>query len=727
MADATTFISRMDKDESQADIHARQRRDALSRWKDIWAESTRMQRFANGDQWPEGDRRKLDNPQRKVARLTFDEVGVVLQTFSGREMTSRLERVYIARHPNAARQGEIMTAVDRAYMQATDAEQVVSAAFKDGPGIQGISAIRWELDTLNEKGGGIVLSDLPIWQCMADPEARAINLSDRAWHLYGKWYPQAEVRRRWPKGYDAIKGAYGAGRTWAATESGQSSRIPWAGMAGNQPLQPYYPKGQTVWVEFKEWRQVETYYDVATPTDPGMSYADALASTAQLAADYPDGVPTQLDPFSTVTYKSAAELAAAKDQHRATFGEDIPADMVAERPTLVYRYAYLCGDVELESGECPTGYWTIQFITGFRFPLSDKVTWRSLLSRMVDSQKWINVMMSALIRNIQINPKGVMVVEEGFFHNHDDAMASWASPGGLIRVRRGALTSGQKPYDFVQGGNSAYSQQLQTLIDVWREAIPRQAGFNPASLGQLGGDLRRISGEVVRQVQDAAMTSNAELFDALRHSRREGGRIFLSFLRKFFKMEDVIRVVGEDVAYEPVMQPAIDPTTGQPAHDPITGEALTMPVYDAQGQPQRRLVVPPEEAWHPDWWKEISIGDMVPTDDQLQILWKSLETSMPLLLQPRPDTGMPFFTSEDLVKITPNIPSPLRETMLQRIKAMTLMRLQQQWAQQQAGADGGGQQGQGQQGAGPPQGSNNGAGAPNSANGAGGPSPTAAG
>lgn len=707
MADATTFVSRLTNDDSPAEVHRRQRREAISRCSEAWSEATRMQKFANGDQWPEGDKRNLDKPQRKVARVTFDRIGPIIQMFSGRQIMQRFERVYIARHPSASRQAEVMTAVDQAMMHAAGAERIESQAFKDGPGIQGISATRWELDSLGERGGGLLLSDAPIWNVMWDPEARDANLEDRSWHCYGKWYPQGEVRRRWPEKYEFIKSRHGGGEYAGSAggantpDGGQSSRIPWAGMAGNRPLEPYYATGQTLWVEFKEWREVESRWDVAVPADPTLTYEAAASTAADLASQYPDGIPDELDPYRTQTFTSRAQLTDFKDERLAVFGEPVPDEVIAERQELVYKYAYVCGDVELETGVCPTGYWTIQFLCGFRFPLANKVTWRSLVSRLVDPQKWVNVIASAMIRNWQINPKGTLAIEEGAFKSRDDAMAAWASPGSVLWVKRGTLTGGgQKPFEWIQGGTSGYSQMLDGMLQLWRDAIPELAGFNPGALGQLGSDLRRISGEVVRQVQDAAMTSNAEPFDNLRLYRREGGRIFLSFLRRFFKVEDLIRIVGEDVAYEPVMQPAINPVTGQPALDPLTGEQLMEPAIGPDGAPQRRLVLPGPEAWRTDYWKDISTEDRVPAPDSQQLFWKATETSMPIMLQPQPDTGMPVFSSEDIVEMVPNLPSQRREKMLQRIKAMTLMKARQEWAAQQGA---GGEAGAGGEGGGAPQ------------------------
>lgn len=726
MAGTVTYASRLTKDESQSDMFRRRRKEGAEFWGPQWDDFARMQRFANQEHWPketsaDGSSNNPNNANAnyvaRAPRLTFDRISPIVQTASGRQIINRFERAYLPRHPSAARSAEIITAVDKALMQATDDEQVTSAAFKDGPIIQGVSCVRWEMDVLKEKGGGIIKRHLPMWQVMVDPDAREINYSDRTWHRYGEWMPQSAVKARWPDMYDELIGSIG-GSSWAPDETHESSRIPWVGMAGNKPLNEYYPKGRCLWVEHEEWREVTTHWDVGKPLDPNSTYADALAAAMQAGPGSPDTITTeQIDDWATVR--------EFKKEHDATFGEEVPKQFIVPKQQLVYKYAYICGNTVLETDDCPTGYWTYQFLTGFRYPQPTKTLFKSLVSRLIDPQKWINVFMSALIRNLQITPKGLLFVEDGFFKNRNEAMSAWGSPGGLIQVRRGALASGSKGYEHVSGGTSPYAGMLESLLELYKTLLPEIAGFNPGALGQLGGDLRRISGEVVRQVTDAAMTSNAEPFDSLRLYSREGGRITLSFLSRFFEVEDIVRIVGEDVAYETVMepvppQPVIDPATGQPATDPTTGQPVTQPAVDpttgeqfmqvamdpATGAPQRRLVVPDKGMWAPDAWKEIVVVDTAPGDDELQGLWKAIQTNPQIMSQPLPDTGKPIFSSEDLVETLPGIPAQVRERMLQRIKMakVTAWRQSMQPQSQQAQAQ-------------PPGNTANGANSSNSSNG----------
>jgi len=648
VSDTITYVQRANQDESIEEMLRSHRADGIKHWQAIWDKATKLQKFANGDHWTEADKKRVDRGPSKSPRLSINEIDPILQTFSGRQMMQRFERSYMPRHMASARQGEVMTQVDRAFMQATDAEQVESSAFKDGPGIQGISCIRWELDDLNQRGGGIMLTDAPIWQMMADPQARAVNLSDRAWHRFGSWWGQTTVRERWPEKWQQIVGSMGAA-TWKSEPMGESSRIPWVGMAGNKPLEPYFPRGRCFWVEYEEWRDIVTYWEVVVPVDPSKSYSDTQREMME-AKVAPDA-PKPSDPYEARRVYSLAEVQTLKDQHFAKFAEEIPKDKIFKGREAKFKYAYVIGEVVVETGDVPTNYWTFQFFTGTRFPQPNTVEWRSLVERLVDAQKWVDVFLTAQIRNVQITPKGLLFVEEGFFKNRNEALDSWARPGGLIVVGRGKLTSGSPGYKFESGGTQSYASMIGELMSFAREALPRLAGFNPAALGQVGSDIRRISGEVVRQLQDSAMTSNAEMFDNLRNARREGGRIFLAFLRKFFTLEDVVRIVGEENAFDDQLdangQPIIDPATGQPARVPV---------------------IPPPDTWRPDYWREIAVEDVVPTGDQLQAVWKALETSMPTLMQPQPDTGRPVFSSEDIAEMVPGIPAQRRAKIIQRIQ-----------------------------------------------------------
>lgn len=669
------YAFRLDEDASLEAMLKEHKRLGIDGCEHAWKRATRAHKFANGDQWPDdgaqmtaGAEAPLTSQRKQDARLTMSEIEVIIQTLAGREMQKRFHRQYLARNSAAARSAEAMTALDEAFMEQTDADQVDSAVFKDGPAIGGISWVRWEYDTLSDEKGAIRKKLWKVWQMMWDPFAEQVNLGDRSWHRAGLFITKAELRDRWPGKWRDVK-TKATTQGWADFEPGVSSREPWAGGSGMQISEnPWVDlRGQQFWLEYEEWREIQSVTVVAVPNG-GASYAEAMGAILT------DG---QQDPFNRVEM-DASKYREFRKQHAAEHeGEEVPDRLVVKRQKAVYKYAYIVGDTILETGDIPTGYWTFQAQTGFRFSQPRRTIFRGLIERLMDPQRWVNVMISMLTRNLRMTPKNTVVYEEGVFRDEGDALAQINHPSGKIRVRRGTLSNygGNPPFQIVSGGTQAFASMVENMMGIWQSAIPRVAGFNPGALGQLGDDLRRISGEVVRAVQDAAMIANAELFDSKSHYSREGGRIFLAFLKTFYagREEDLIEMIGEDLAYEEVE----DPATGGPALDPATG------------QTQKRLALPGPEGWFPGYWRTIAVGEAVPSGDQLEKVWSKFQSTLQTLMAPQPDTGKPIFSSEDIARMVPGIPAGDRARIVQRIRRdVRQMLMQQQMAQQPAEASG---------------------------------------
>lgn len=672
--DRTSYAFRLDDDPSLDAMLMEHKRIGIEGCTTPWKRAARAHRFANGEQWPE-DPAPGTNPeapgyqQRKntSARLTMSEIEVILQTLSGREMQQRFQREYLPRTTEAARSAEAMTAIDRAFGDATFRDATESAVFKDGPGIGGIAWKRWEYDTLEDSRGIIREKNIPVWQMMWDPFCQEVNLNDRAWHRFGCWVTRNYLRSEFPEKWKTVR-SKATTQSWADFEPSTSSREPWTGGSGMKVEESPWVnlRAQMFWLEREEWREITSVYAVAVPVGQ-MSYAEAMASTLQGGQDPFQEI--EMDP------KTFGEF---RRQHAAEHeGEPVPPHLAPRRQKAVYRYAYIVGDTVLETGEIPTGYWTFQAQTGFRFSQPKKTVFRGLIERLMDPQRWVNVMISMLTRNLQQTPKATVVYEEGVFRDESDALSQINHPAGKIRVRRGTLSQygGNPPFQIVSGGTQGYQNMVSEMMQIWQSAIPRVAGFNPGSLGQLGSDLRRISGEVVKSVQDAAMVANAELFDSKSQFSVEGAKIFLSFLRTFWagRVDELVEMIGEDLAYDEV----IDPATGMPAIDPMTG------------QPQKKLAIPPPEAWQPSFWRQISVGEAVPAGDRLEKLWAKFQSTLQVLMQPMPDTGKPIFGSEDIARWVPGIPAGDRVRLINRIRRdMQQMQMQQQ-QQAQAGAAGG--------------------------------------
>lgn len=653
MADSTPIASLL-QEETLEEMLARHRSEGVDTCGAFWRKAEILQRYAKDyDQWGDDEqlssvrwRERADPLQTK--RLSVNEIRQVVQGLSGRQIMQRFERSYRPRNSEMQHFGETMSAIDKAFMAATDAEQAESAAFQDGPGIQGVSCVRWEYDTLEDERGKIVISDWPIFQAMWGRDARQLNLKDRSWHRIGWWMSARQVKERWPRKWKDVFNSAGT-QSWANFESPEgSSRNPWSGDLGNRPLSDskpafYAKRDKSFWVEYEEWREVEVTFKVARPVDETMTYAAAIA--ASLPGE-------DLMTVETMTSKQLSEFEAS---HLAMTNEEVPESYIVPQKRIAFKFAYVIGTTIVETGDIPVGTFTILFMTGFRRPSPTGTRFIGLTENLVQAQKYNNLLLMALYKNLQINPKGVLIYEQGTFKSRKDAIEQFTAAGGVLEVARGKMSSGGKPYEFVSGGGQGHSSMVESLFSFYRESIPRQAGFNAGALGQLGTDLRRISGQVVRQVQDAAIQSNAELFDSYRHYRREGGKLFMAFVRTFWgdRLEELAEIVGEEVAY----------TT-----DEQTGE--------------KTLAIPPLDMWQDGAWRALDIQEVVPDDNELDELWGVLggQGVFQTVQVPQSDTGKPLFGSLDLVRILPKIKAGMRESMERRIK----QEIQQFQQQQQA-------------------------------------------
>lgn len=652
--------------ETLTERYIRQRREAVQYCRPIWRKATLLH-------WAAGGRPKDENRIRFGSRaatepsamqsVSMSEVGVVVSTISGRQIMRRFVREYVPRTQAQEVWADVMTKADRAMSAAAEAEIYESQMFRDGPIIGGVSWMRFELDHLEDPNGRLVQKDTPVWQMLWDPAARDLNLVDRRWHAWGSWWSVEEASRRFPrKVSDLAKYVGRKGSSWASESESPtvSVRIPWEDMqVTGSSVKAWDPSERAVWLERYEFWDVVEVYDVLTPVDPRMTMDDIamFASSPETAG---------MDPF-VVEEMTAAELKDFKQDRIARLDEEVPNEWIVERHKKVWKYAYFCDDILLEEGLIPTGYWTFLAMVGDRLSQPDRTDWMSMLERLVDAQSFVNLMLSALLRDIMINPKGVLVAEEGVFRNLDDAKRQWTAPGGVIIVPRGRLQAG-KPYQYEAGGTGAYSSKVAQLLDFWREAVPRLAGFNPAALGQLGPDLRRISGEVVRQVQDTAMVSNAGLFQSLSFYRRDAARVVLGMMRELFgdNIEGLIELVGEEVAYREKFDANGDPLT------------------DEMGQPVRELAIPPVEMWRPDAWREVAVEETEPTEEWRRELWTSLTESggLQTISQPWPEDTL--LSGQDVIDIMPSLTPRMRERMKAAwSKVAAKRRLMEQFQQQQ--------------------------------------------
>lgn len=637
---------------------------------------------------PHDDRGSGGRRRKKFMLMSANEVHPTLSAMSGRQVMSRFERRYIPRRRELRPWAEKFSDYDRAVVDACHADQEESLAFRNGPGIAGVSWMRVSADYLEDPDGKLVIEEVSLWNMLwPAKEARKTNLLDRDWHTHGEWYRVSKFKAMWPDKVEVVKEAIGRAPSWEEDNSvrAKGSPTPWDGKPGSSWTEDDFsffdPKEKQIWVERYEWREPEMRVFVVVPPE-GATYS--ALDEAGLTRDQMNELVEDMSP---------KDFRAFVRQTQQLYQEDVPANRYIRKERMVYRYAYVAGDVVLEEGEIPVGAFTYEAMTAYPFTQPSKVDWRSVTDAMRTPQIWYNIFLTMLAKYMQVNPKGVLFVERGVFRSRSEGLRQFSSTGGLVEFERGKLSgSPNPPYRFESGGPSPMQGLVQSMLGFAQELLPRSAGFNQGALGQLGPDLRRISGAVVEHVREAAVAAHAELYDSFSLCRQRVGVLILLFLGKVLGIEHMKRVVGD----EAFMEEVLDPTTGEPVSDPqmlqqliAAGQLDPQEIVQGQpGEPFMRRIEPPEGLLDDAIWS-VSVEETKPAPDRMRFFWESLSESGALQAMLTPDAqGVQALTAEDVAELAPDIPEDRREKMLQRMKMQRAAFAAQQQQAQQASAEG---------------------------------------
>lgn len=595
---------------------------------DYWERSRENHDFARGGegQWDEEDLKRLK--RTGMPRVSISQIPLILRSLSGRQILSRFERQYVPRTQRHAAWAEMMTLIDRAVMDRCDAWQEESTLFRNASGVQGVGWGRMRLDTLDDPAGKIVIEHTPVWNMLWPKGCEKANLVDRPWHIHGAWWPVDEL--------EAVYGELPPGNFGTPWEAHMHNRgygvryVPAHTRPGGHDDAP--DKENMRWVETIEWYEV----------------GDRMLVDGAILAQFAAAAGQEV--FDTVSPEVFKDV---KVWYKGATGQELPRAAYRETQRRIFYVGVMLGEHVLLLSESPVQAFTWEALTGYMTYTGEEWRFEGLVEQLKDRQRLENATFSSMLRMLQVNPKGALIVEDGVFRSPSEAMAQWANPGGVIRVQRGKLTSGSEPFRHLGGINMPSFGMAQAVMEIAKNSVTEGAGFNPGALGQLGSDLRRISGTVTSFVNEAATAANSESFDSFSLYRRRMGRLLLNFLSTYYRPEQLVDLVGEDVAY------ATDPMTGAPIIDEMTGEPI--------------LRIPPKEMWKAEAWKSIAVVEAVPSPDRMRALWESLAESGGLQLL----SQLGILDAEIVAEIMPGVPEPIRDKMIARAKALVAAQQQQ--------------------------------------------------
>lgn len=253
-----------------------------------------------------------------------------------------------------------------------------------------------------------------------------------------------------------------------------------------------------------------------------------------------------MEPREFSQMKQAVEAQGAV---MARFGTpvDMPEDLDQPAP-MVFRFllqqrkvfyrAFITGNRllgEVERSPWRNGF-TRQCVTGRRDRRRN--TWYGMVRAMKDPQRFTNKFMSAAIHHYNSNPKGGVFYEQDAVENAEDLRSQLAHPSPAIELAPGGLGKIQ-PIQPAQP-----SAALDRLIQIVSDMPPLVTGVSLEWLGVAGRD-QPVGLEQTRKLATLSIVS--PIFSSYKQYRKRSGRLLFDFIRDYFPISTIERVVSEEM------------------------------------------------------------------------------------------------------------------------------------------------------------------------------------
>jgi hypothetical protein len=464
-----------------------------------------------GNQWPDDLKKQYEDLDK--AAIVFNQILSVINSAAGTEQINKFIPKYRPRTiGEMARFADMLNGCLRYMRDSVDADDEESSAFMDTL-VGGIGAVRFHQDYTETPEGRTRSDRVSIFKLWWDHNAEKINLKDGRWIAEYDYVPKEEAQQEYPEyaeEIDAYCEAYIDIDAQAQTQV--SARI-----AGDR----WYQKD-------RDEVLIYTYY--YRKLDP---YFLAVDPETKEAVEY------NVEEWKNLK----TNLRALNEEAAGQGGEQMPLPTAVRLSKYTYYRMRMMGPITLEDGLATTqSGFPIKFITCFRWQQPEIVEWFGLVDVMRDPQIWANRMLSQLAHIIATNPKGAILAEEGTFDDEDKAMDDWGKANAVIRVREGALVEGA--LKVVQG---AYPENQERLYQLASEAVTKVLGFSPIQVGGQA-DLRRVSGQVTKFVEQSSEAMLSFPFSALKSYRKAAGRQYLEHMKVFMPEGVMVRVSSPGMA-----------------------------------------------------------------------------------------------------------------------------------------------------------------------------------
>ena len=431
-----------------------------------WEEN---QRYTRGLQWSQGDIERQARRERPA--VPWNDTFKVVHAISNREMVSRMVPKVFGR--NLADEGvaNVLDESCRWQRQYSDSEHYESMAFRSAAMCgYGVAHKYWD-PVANDGEGQVVDKDVPLCEMLWPSRARDMNLSDRRWHIHGRWVDIDLADEIWGTTDKRISRMLGKAKKDAKLERDGIIDTSDLGKSESSPASPgwswsYVRSGkymnlakEEVFVGEFEWQEAEYRFRAAVPkrfyewvaflngggplemeapdpqTGQTMMVPVALEQYSPLPVDQQEAFRDAFLADTEITYfDDRAELNEFLDLYYETMDKEF--DLYAKTGRRVTKFAVIVNDKVVESGVRSYG-WSYHFITGFPFETRDGMDFYGIPDLVKGPQDYKNALISNMLSMYMASPKGALVVEESLIPNSNAFFDQLSKPAGAVIVKDG--------------------------------------------------------------------------------------------------------------------------------------------------------------------------------------------------------------------------------------------------------------------------------------------------
>ncbi len=459
-------------------------------------------KFIAGDQWTEEEKQLLLDQNR--VPLVFNRTATIINAVAGSEINNRTEIRFIPRTLGDAEVNELLSKGAEWYRDEAGAEEEDSQAFNDSLTC-GLGWVETLLDFETDPEGEPRMERInPVEMCW-DASAERRGLVDARRFARVRQLDREEAKEMYPDADESDLSADWMDKLIDGTEEEPTRQ--WSD-------DDYRHAGEDDTITDPEQKKVTIVQLQYRVRKKDVEFVDPMSGE------------TQTMPKREFTRLMKAARARGLD----------PQIQSREITRWEWNQVTLGADILDENQPCKVAS-TFVPITAYWDQGAKR--WFGLLKQMRDPQKFANKWLAQTLHIIDSNSKGGVMAETGATDDHRKFEEDWSAGDSVIWLRDGSLSQGkvqEKP-------KVQMPAALMALTEFAISSIRDVSGVNQELLGMRDANQPGI---LEYQRKQAAMTTMATLFDALRQYRKQQGRVMLFYIVEYLADGRLVRITDEN-------------------------------------------------------------------------------------------------------------------------------------------------------------------------------------